>query len=189
MGNIRDVFPLRSVDCLLLDSQVMHGRPSSFRLPPLFSYAHQPPSSMCLFFFVCFKFIYLFLAVLCLCCCARAFSSCGKQGLFFVAVRGLLIAVASLVAEHGLQAHGLQQLWLSGSRAQAQQLWCTRLAAPRHVGSSQTRARHLSPALAGGFLTTAPPGKPYVTSLLPIFSWILTLYQMISNIQSKFKVL
>ena len=30
------------------------------------------------------------------------FSSCGEWGLLFVAVRGLLIAVASLVAEHGL---------------------------------------------------------------------------------------
>ena len=30
------------------------------------------------------------------------FSSCRERGLFFVAVRGLLIAVASLVAEHGL---------------------------------------------------------------------------------------
>ena len=46
--------------------------------------------------------IYLFMAALGLHCCARAFSSCGKQGLLFVAVRGLLIAVASLVAEHGL---------------------------------------------------------------------------------------
>ena len=34
--------------------------------------------------------------------CMWAFSSCGKQGLLFVGVRGLLIAVASLVAEHGL---------------------------------------------------------------------------------------
>ena len=45
--------------------------------------------------------INLFLAVLGLHCCARAFSSCGEQGLLFVAVCGLLIAVASLVAEHG----------------------------------------------------------------------------------------
>ena len=30
------------------------------------------------------------------------FSSCSERGLLFVAVRGLLIAVASLVAEHGL---------------------------------------------------------------------------------------
>ena len=41
-------------------------------------------------------FIYLFLAVLCLCCCVWVFSSCGEQGLLFVAVRGFLIAVASL---------------------------------------------------------------------------------------------
>ena len=32
----------------------------------------------------------------------RAFSSCGEQGLLFIAVRELLLAVASLVAEHGL---------------------------------------------------------------------------------------
>ena len=32
----------------------------------------------------------------------QAFSSCGERGLLFVAVCGLLIAVASLVAEHGL---------------------------------------------------------------------------------------
>ena len=42
------------------------------------------------------------LAVLGLRCCAQAFSSCGEQGLLFVAVRGLLTAVASLVVEHGL---------------------------------------------------------------------------------------
>ena len=51
--------------------------------------------------FVCL-FIYLFLTVLGLRCCAWAFSRCGEQGLLFVAVRGLLIAVASLVAEHRL---------------------------------------------------------------------------------------
>ena len=49
-----------------------------------------------------FNLIYLFLAVLGLCCCARVLSSYGEQGLLFVVVRGLLIAVASLVAEHGL---------------------------------------------------------------------------------------
>ena len=51
------------------------------------------------------KIIYLFillLALLGLLCCAQAFSSCGERGLLFVAVRGLLIAVASLVAEHEL---------------------------------------------------------------------------------------
>ena len=42
------------------------------------------------------------MAVLDLRCCVWAFSSCGERGLLFVAVRGLLIALASLVAEHGL---------------------------------------------------------------------------------------
>ena len=53
-------------------------------------------------------FIYLFLAVLGLHCCAQAFSSCGERGLLFVVVRGLLIAVPSLVVEHGLEARRLQ---------------------------------------------------------------------------------
>ena len=55
------------------------------------------------------KFIYLFIFV----CIGssllragflylRAFSTCGERGLLFVAVRGLLIEVASLVEEHGL---------------------------------------------------------------------------------------
>ena len=36
-------------------------------------------------------------------------------------------------------------MWLAGSRAQAQSLWWTRLVAPWHVGSSQTRARTCVP--------------------------------------------
>ena len=52
------------------------------------------------------KFIYivfyLFLAALGLRCCTQAFSSYGERGLLFVAASGLLIAVASLVTEHGL---------------------------------------------------------------------------------------
>ena len=47
-------------------------------------------------------FIYLFLVALGLRCCAPAVSSSGERGLLFVAVRGLLIVVASLAAEHGL---------------------------------------------------------------------------------------
>ena len=42
------------------------------------------------------------MAALGLCHCARAFSSCGERGLLFIVVYGLLIAVASLVAEHRL---------------------------------------------------------------------------------------
>ena len=50
------------------------------------------------FFNIDFIFVYLFLAALGLRCCA----SCIEQGLVFVAVRGLLTAETSLVAEHGL---------------------------------------------------------------------------------------
>ena len=42
-----------------------------------------------------------------------------------------------------------------------QQLWCMDLAAARHVGSSQIRDQTLSPASAGTFFTTEPPGKPW----------------------------
>ena len=45
--------------------------------------------------------IYLFMAALGLHCCTQAFSSFGEQGLLF-------IAVASLVAGHGLWEHRLQ---------------------------------------------------------------------------------
>ena len=54
------------------------------------------------FFLNLFILFYLFLAALGLRCYAWAFSSCGERGLLFVVVRGLLIAVASLVVEHGL---------------------------------------------------------------------------------------
>ena len=57
---------------------------------------------MNIFFFLIYYFICLFLAALGVSCCALAFSSCGERGLLFVAGRGLLTVVASLVAEHGL---------------------------------------------------------------------------------------
>ena len=58
----------------------------------------------CLFFFfnifiylfVCFWLRWVFVAA------HGLFSSCGERGLLFVAVRGLLIVVASLVVEHRL---------------------------------------------------------------------------------------
>ena len=61
------------------------------------------PTLVFLFFLLIINlFIYLCLTALGLHCCARAFSSCGERGLLFFAVCGLLIAVASLVVEHGL---------------------------------------------------------------------------------------
>ena len=55
-----------------------------------------------LIFFLIYFFMYLFLAALGLRCCLQAFCSCGERGLLSVVVRGLLIAVSPLVAEHGL---------------------------------------------------------------------------------------
>ena len=86
------------------------------------------------FFFFNYVFIYLFLAVLGLRSCARAFSSYGKRGPLFIAVRGPLIIAASRC---GTQAPD----------AQAQYLWLTGPVAPRHVGSSQTRARTRVPCI------------------------------------------
>ena len=53
-----------------------------------------------------------------------------------------------------------QQLQLPGFRAPAQQ-WrcCLGLGAPRHWDHPGPGIELMSPALAGGFLTTGPPGK------------------------------
>ena len=80
------------------------------------------------------------MAVLGLRFCARAFSSCGKWGPLFIAMREPLTVAASLVG--GLSCCGAQ-----APDAQAQQLWLTGLVAPRHVGSSQTRARTRVPCI------------------------------------------
>ena len=88
------------------------------------------------------------MAVLGLRFCVRAFSSCGKQGPLFIAVRGPLTITSSLVAEHRLQTHRLSNC---GSRAQLlHSMWD-----PPRPGLEP-----VSPALTGGLSTTAPPGKP-----------------------------
>ena len=103
----------------------------------------------------------LFLAVLGLRCGAGFSLVVASGGYSLVVVCRLLTAAASLPVEHGLQVCGLQQLWLPGSRAQAQYLWSMGLVAAQHVGSSWTKGiKPVSPALAGGFFTTEPPGKP-----------------------------
>ena len=115
-----------------------------------------------------FKEIYLFLAGLGLRCCAWAFYSCNERGLLFISVLGLLMVVASLVAEHRLQARGLQQLRHTGSRAQAHQLWHMGLVSLRHLPGPG-----LEPMSPAEFLTTVPPGKPcicFYCSILFLFT-------------------
>ena len=79
--------------------------------------------------------------------CARAFSSCGKGGATLH--RGARASIAaSLVAEHKLQTRRLSSC---GSRAQMLRgMWDL----PR------PGLEPVSPALAGRFSITAPPGKP-----------------------------
>ena len=95
------------------------------------------------------------MAVLGLRFCARAFSSCGKQGPLFIAVRGPLTIATSLVAEHRLQTRRLSSC---GSRAQLLRgMWDL----PR------PGLEPVSPALAGRLSTTAPPGKPLSSLCFP----------------------
>ena len=65
---------------------------------------HKEHNFKCIIWCIFLKslFIYLFIAVLGLRCCSWAFSSCGERGLLFVLVCRPLIAVVSVVVEHGL---------------------------------------------------------------------------------------
>ena len=93
------------------------------------------------------------------------FSICDEWGLFFVAVHGLLITVVSSVAEQSSRLEGFSS--------------CSSQALERGLSSCGARAWlplgmwnlpksgivPVSPALAGKFLSTVPPGK----SLLSVF--------------------
>ena len=98
------------------------------------------------------------------------FSSCGERGLLFIVVCGLLIAVASLVAEHRPSSAWASVVVACGlSSCGSQALEC-------RLGSCGALAylfrgmwdlpgpelEPVSPALAGRFLTTAPPGKSLI---------------------------
>ena len=119
------------------------------------------------------------LAVLGLHCCAGFSLLYSEQGLFFV-VHGLLIAVASLVSKYGPQGvwasvvvvYGLS---ICGSWALEHTLHgcSTNLVAPWHVGLPRPGVKRVSPALAGGFFTTEPPGKPFNFYFILEYSWLV----------------
>ena len=104
------------------------------------------------------------MAVLGLRFCARAFSSCGEWGPLFITVHGPLTVAASPVAEHRLQTHRLSSC---GSRAQPLCYGMWDLPRPG--------LEPVSPALAGRFSTTAPPGKPPSTDFLKRLSQLSCL--------------
>ena len=121
------------------------------------------------FFFFHSYFIYFFFYLLFIFGCVgssvrvRAFSSCGKRGPLFIAVRGpLFIAVRGpfTIAAPPVAGHRLQTRRLStcGSRAQLLRgMWD-----PPRPGLEPA-----SPALTGRLSTTAPPGKPGNSVLIP----------------------
>ena len=93
----------------------------------------------------------------------RAFSSCGKWGPLFIAVRRPLTTVASLVEEHRLQTRRLSNC---GSWAQL-------------LGGMWDLPRPglepVSPALAGRLSTTASPGKPTLLSYILCSIYVLEI--------------
>ena len=111
------------------------------------------PLPLFFYYFICF-FIYSCAASLLL---GGLFSACSKQGLLF----GCSMQAFSCGGMRVLGCVGLsscsrqtQWLWLLGSRTQTQQLWCSMWDLPR------PGIKLMSPALAGGFFTTEPAGKP-----------------------------
>ena len=106
-----------------------------------------------LYFILFFILFILFLAVLCLCCCSQAFSSCSERGFLLLRSTGSrclgFSSCGSRALEHRLSSCGTWTLLLHG-------MWD--LPGPG--------LEPMSPALAGGFLTTVPPGK----SLYYLFS-------------------
>ena len=102
-------------------------------------------SGICLFFL--FKFIYFWLCWVLV--AVRGLSlvaaSGGYSSLRYAcfSLRWLLLLWSTGSRHTGFHSCSTwaQQLWLAGSRAQAQELWRTGLVAPRHVGSCRIRAR------------------------------------------------
>ena len=123
-----------------------------------FAFIFCTKSSKCSVFFkyLFYIFINVFLTALGHHCCARAFSSCAKWGNSLEACR-LLTAVASPVAEHelwgvGISSRGSQAL-SSGFKSRA---WAWLPPGMQNLPRLGVEPR--SPAMAGRFLTTGPPG-------------------------------
>ena len=108
-------------------------------------------------------FIYLFLAALGLHRCGRALSSCGKRGPLLhssLQCAGLSLQWLLLLRSWGSRSLGFSScgLWAPEHRPSSCGAWAQLLRSmwdPPRPG-----LKPVSPALAGGFLTIAPPGKP-----------------------------
>ena len=130
------------------------------------------------------------MAALGLRCCMQAFSSCGEGGYSSLRCAGFSLRWFLLLRSMGSRRAGFsscgtwaQYLWLTGSVVVAHGLSsCGSRALERRLTSCGARTYLLrsmwdlpgpglepvSPALAGGFLTTEPPGKSHVFVLIDI---------------------
>ena len=116
-------------------------------------------SSTHTFFFLINLCIYLFLAVLGLRCCAWAFSSCGERGLLFLWCAGFSLRWLLLLQSMGSRRAGFSSC---GSWALEHRLssWGARASLLHGMWDLPGPGLEpMSPAFAGGFLTTVPPGK------------------------------
>ena len=75
---------------------------------------------------------------------------------------GLLVAVTSLLAEHGFYGTRISALAAPGLNS------CG-LVAPRHVTSAWLGIEPVSPAFTGGFFTTEPPGRPCTLAFISVY--------------------
>ena len=113
---------------------------------------HEAKDFTCLFFFLrifFYLFIYLFICLLFF-CLYWVFGSC--EGFLQLRQAGATLHRGAGTALHrGARAslyRGPSRCGAQAPDAQAQQLWLTGPVAPRHVGSSQTRARTRVPCIS-----------------------------------------
>ena len=116
--------------------------------------------------FVFYHLFFLIYSFICSCSGSSLlcwlFSSCSKQGLLSSCGRRLLVTVDSLVAEHGLGVHGLQQSQRVGTlRSRG-----TGLVAPQHVGSSRTKDRTCVSFFGRQIFAIESPGSPFPSFLI-----------------------
>ena len=90
-------------------------------------------------------------------------------GIFYSAVRWFLTVVLLLLQSMGSTAHRLQELWLPGSRAQAQGCGARASLLRGTQDLPRSGIEPVSPALAGGLFTTETPRKSLTTLVLMCF--------------------
>ena len=100
----------------------------------------------------------------------------GCVGSSFLREGSLQLRQAGATPHHGARASHYRGLSCCGAQApdaQAQQPWLTGLVAPRHVGSSQTRARTRVPCISKQTLNRCATREVPMVSILKFYFLIL----------------